>query len=388
MGNRERVFETITCNPQITRARLAQLLGLPRTTVTGVITVLLDDGLIAEHAAPHPAGRRGRPTTVLHATGAPRLVAAAVITTSDVRVALLDYHASTWACRRAQLEVDDAEAVVRAAAGMVDELVAELALDRPPELDRVVLGLPAPIRHGRGIPTFEITGCQTETYSDGSEANPDERQPRYAPWLAVDLAALLRDHWHHRAVTENDANLGALGELAFGAARGYTDFIYLKISPHGFGAGLVLGGGLHRGTDGFAGEIAHLHVNDDGPLCRCGGRGCLSGVLGPALTENLNPPRSPRTGAAQDYRDPTRVFRAIGTTLGRFLAGTCTILNPQAIVLDADLAPHHDHVRHGITTALRDHAAPVTTHNLEIIAGTLPDAELAGAVALARATTS
>ena len=73
---------------------------------------------------------------------------------------------------------------------------------------------------------------------------------------------------------DNDANLGALAELHHGVARGRHDVVYLKIAS-GVGAGIVLGGRLHRGASGIAGEIGHVQVGEDGQVCRCGNRGCL-----------------------------------------------------------------------------------------------------------------
>ena len=73
---------------------------------------------------------------------------------------------------------------------------------------------------------------------------------------------------------ENDANLGALAEHVWGAGRGADDVAYIKASS-GIGAGLVLGGRLHRGIGGTAGEIGHTHFREEGVVCRCGNRGCL-----------------------------------------------------------------------------------------------------------------
>src|ERR671933_176502 len=76
---------------------------------------------------------------------------------------------------------------------------------------------------------------------------------------------------------DNVANLGALAEAAFGAARDARDLVYLKVSS-GIGAGLILNGRLYRGADGLAGELGHRIVDEHGPVCRCGNRGCLETV--------------------------------------------------------------------------------------------------------------
>ena len=90
-------------------------------------------------------------------------------------------------------------------------------------------------------------------------------------------AAELRSRLDIPVMVDNDANLGALAEAAFGAGRDAGDLVYLKISS-GIGAGLILNGRLYRGSAGLAGELGHVLVNPDGIVCRCGNRGCLETV--------------------------------------------------------------------------------------------------------------
>ena len=79
------------------------------------------------------------------------------------------------------------------------------------------------------------------------------------------------------AVLENDANAAALGEFLFGAGRGSRHMIYLTIST-GIGGGLILDGQLYRGAGGAAGELGHAVIDEDGPRCGCGRRGCLEAL--------------------------------------------------------------------------------------------------------------
>ena len=86
---------------------------------------------------------------------------------------------------------------------------------------------------------------------------------------------------------DNDANVGALGEATFGAGAGVDVMAYLRLSA-GIGAGLVIGGRPFRGARGVAGEIGHVLVDPQGPICRCGNRGCLETFASPpALCELL-----------------------------------------------------------------------------------------------------
>ena len=91
---------------------------------------------------------------------------------------------------------------------------------------------------------------------------------------------------------DNDANLGALAEHAWGAGRDCADLVYVKLAT-GIGAGIVLDGRLYRGTVGTAGELGHVTLDARGPLCRCGNRGCVElSAGGRALLEQarVTPP--------------------------------------------------------------------------------------------------
>ena len=123
-------------------------------------------------------------------------------------------------------------------------------------------------------------------------------------------------------MVDNDANLGALAEAAFGAGRDAGDLIYLKVSS-GIGAGLILNGRLYRGSAGLAGELGHVLVDPDGIVCRCGNRGCLETIAAtsalvdccarPTATTSPSPrcsrPPAPATPHAS-RRSPTPAARS------------------------------------------------------------------------------
>ena len=106
-------------------------------------------------------------------------------------------------------------------------------------------------------------------------------------WEGFPLRDQLRMLSGLRVVVDNDANAGGLGEFRFGAGRGVQDMIYYNIGT-GIGGAIVLGGQLRRGPSTCAGEIGHVIVYPDGPVCTCGQRGCLEAVAaGPAISRRL-----------------------------------------------------------------------------------------------------
>ena len=161
-------------------------------------------------------------------------------------------------------------------------------------------------------------------------------------------------------IADNDANLGALAELTWGAARGFSDVIYIKVAS-GVGAGLVVNGELYRGAAGTAGEIGHMTLDERGAVCRCGNRGCLETIVGgEALLRLLGPTHGPDLTLPEMVRraldgDPAsrRVVVDAGRSLGIAVASLCNLLAPAAVVIGGELATAGDLLLDPIREALR-----------------------------------
>ncbi|MDN5346802.1 MAG: glucokinase [Clostridia bacterium] len=107
--------------------------------------------------------------------------------------------------------------------------------------------------------------------------NPRTGRVRLAPnlgWRDFPLAACLSNLWGRPVVLDNDAHVAALGEMWQGAGRGKQDILLITVGT-GIGSALILGGQIHWGVEGRGAELGHVKVAPDGPLCNCGGRGCL-----------------------------------------------------------------------------------------------------------------
>ncbi|HMK38249.1 MAG TPA: ROK family protein, partial [Bacteroidota bacterium] len=113
-------------------------------------------------------------------------------------------------------------------------------------------------------------GAPNANYYRGTIENP----PNLSWKGVVNIAALVRKHFDLPVAITNDANAAALGEMLYGAAKGMKNFIVITLGT-GLGSGIVAGGELVYGADGFAGEIGHTTVDPQGRECGCGGRGHL-----------------------------------------------------------------------------------------------------------------
>jgi predicted NBD/HSP70 family sugar kinase len=191
-------------------------------------------------------------------------------------------------------------------------------------------------------------------------------------------------------LVDNDANLGALSELHWGAGRGSLNLAYLKVAT-GIGAGLVIGGRLFRGSGGTAGEIGHTMIDESGPICRCGSRGCLETLAaGPAIVELLRPSLGAGLTAEAVLEraangDPgcRRAIGDAGRYIGCALADLCNLVNPERIVVGGSIGVSGDMLLDPMRDALRHRAIPSAREDVEIVPSALGHrAELLGAVAL------
>jgi predicted NBD/HSP70 family sugar kinase len=210
-------------------------------------------------------------------------------------------------------------------------------------------------------------------------------------WIGVRAADAVGDMLGVRVLVDNDANLGAMAEMTFGAATGATDVVYLKAST-GIGAGLVLGGSLYRGAAGTAGEVGHVTIDESGPLCRCGNRGCLESYAGTtALVELLRTSHGPDVTPQQlidlaiaGDAGARRVLTDAGRYIGIAVANLCNLVAPQLVVIGGELAQSGSLLLDPIRAMVQRRSVPTAAHAALIVTSTLGDrAEVLGGVATA-----
>jgi predicted NBD/HSP70 family sugar kinase len=369
-GNQRTVLGLLAGEGPMSRADLVRASGLSRTTVSSLVAELIRGGQVTEtddRARPHKGGS-GRPPVVVRLSAPAGAVAGVDVGHGHVRVAVADRLGSVLAEYHTLVDVDahGVEVLDRAAA-MVRSLTGQSGLQAT-ELQAVGMCVPAPLdRRSSRIRTGIMPGWQGLL--------PGEELERR---LGVPVHA------------DNDANLGALAELHQGSARGRHDVVYLKIAS-GVGAGIVLGGRLHRGASGIAGEIGHVQVGEDGHVCRCGNRGCVETMVSASrLLELLRPaygePLTIEQVLALDDEGDAGVRRVLsdaGRIIGRAVADLANNLNPELVVVGGTLGRSPSMVE-GLRASIDRYAQPDTAAALEVVPGALEDrSELVGAVALA-----
>jgi predicted NBD/HSP70 family sugar kinase len=397
--NEQRVLARLAQAGQASRAELARALDLPKATVADLVTVLIGQGLIVAVPAasddpaagdvPAASGRpaRGRPGQVLTLAGPAPAVAVITWAADQLRcsVATLSGQVRTEDVLVPGLSPADAGAPppVAVIAGLRRACAA--AGYEIGALAAVVLSVPAPFQRGVGsavtVPAPDVGGP-----GQGGQGR------RRAAWAGEELADALTGQAGATVLVENDANLGALGEHAFGAGQGQPDLVYVKFGQDSVGAGLIIGGRLHRGARGFAGELAHVQVRENGPVCACGGRGCLIRTISTEMIDLAQPAYEPQLtypvmislAEAGDV-GMQRLLGDFGRAVGRPLADLCTLLNPGLFVLDGSIGRAGQYVIAGMREVIDRHACPVMSAAARVVPGSLGSrAEVLGAIILAR----
>ena len=144
-------------------------------------------------------------------------------------------------------------------------------------IKQIVLSVNDALEHGVGGDLIGIgIGAPGVVDNNGFVKNP----PNLAGWDAVPLAKELQKQFKDVPINvENDANCAAIAESKFGVGTAYPDFLFI-IWGTGIGGGIILNRKLYRGTTGAAGEVGHISIDHDGPLCGCGCRGCVEAFIG------------------------------------------------------------------------------------------------------------
>lgn len=343
-----------------TQADIARATGLAPGTVSTIVRELAAAQVVTTVAG---SGRRG--TTVRLARGA-GLVAAADFGHSHVAVAIAEMSGEVLSEERCPLAPGHphTEGLERARA-MLDAQLAALGARRD-DLRNIGMGLPAPLSDNVVMSTAILPG-----------------------WVGVDARAEAARAFGADVLIENDANLGALAEHRYGHGRGHANVVFVKVSS-GVGAGLILDGKLFRGTSGTSGEIGHLTLDEQGPLCRCGSRGCLEAYAASGTAVAMMQDQMPGAGiddvieaARHGNVSALRVFEDAGLHLGWGLAMVTNLLNPGVIVIGGDMALAGELLLESARLSLRRHVLAGTTTMPVLVAELGERAPMIGALALA-----
>lgn len=318
---------------RISRAEIARRMDLSRSTVSSIVSDLLQTQLVAEVGAGESKG--GRRPIVLEFQDDNFRILGIDLGASHISVALTDLRGRIlhWADKAHPVRTDP-----RGAHAMVLQL-ADRCLERA------------------RCPRDRLIGIGLAVPSPVDPLNPDQLSALVLPaWRGHSVTGPLRERYGVPVLVDNDANLGALAEQWWGAARDVADSAYIKVAT-GIGSGHIIGGRIYRGATGTAGEIGHIAIDPQGPPCLCGLRGCLVTLVGTQAlvaraTELASVRRSKsvlsgsKTLTITAIEDAAlagdalalEVVRGAALHLGIAVAGMLNLMNPALVSIGGSLA--------------------------------------------------
>ncbi|WP_137992107.1 ROK family protein [Streptomyces vilmorinianum] len=319
------VLRTVHEAGETTRASVAAHVGLTRAAVSSLVEQLLDQGFLVESGKTF-SGQAGRPGTVLKAADTGPAGIGVEINVDYVSVCVVDLAGTDRVRVTEPLDNRAAAAEVLGRAARIAASVLGRAAERDLRAAGVRLALPGLVSAGTVHQAPNLGWNRVEA----------DRL------FAAALTALRPGRSELPVASDNEANVAALAELWFGALGDVRSFLHLT-GEIGVGGAIVVNGELLRGAHGFAGEIGHMAVDANGPLCRCGSRGCLEQYAGQSallraagLEEGVTGPGGVEELARRVEAGEPRAVAAVeeaGRMLGYALSGAVNLLDPEVVVL-------------------------------------------------------
>jgi glucokinase-like ROK family protein len=350
----------------ISRAHLAEITGLNKTTVSSLVQELMTKQFVREVGYDNRGV--GRPAMLLELNPQAGCIVGGEIGVDFINVIRTDFSSEMVWHRKEQVKRPASQRE------MLDRTFAMLheAVDSRDEtcgrLFGVAVGVPGVVDQGTGSLIFA---------------------PNLG-WRDVPLGALLREEFPGVPIfVDNEANLAALGEHYSGVAQGYSDVLFISVDV-GLGGGIVRGGQLFRGKMGFAGEFGHITIDPGGLPCRCGNRGCwetlvssaaLFRYIGEAVDAGKQTLLTGRTGCdlsqlaiplvieAAEQGDAVALdaFRRVGCYLGVGIASLINALNPELVVFGGSLSLAADYLMPAVEEELAGRAISWKTDPTDVV---------------------
>jgi glucokinase-like ROK family protein len=365
----------------IARHDLSDTLQFSRSKTNALAAGLLDQGLLDEAGVQHSTGGR-RPET-LRVHGRVGVLVGVDIGATSLDVALLRPDLSVIARHSQEADVQAGPGPIMARLrSLLPAMLAENGIAR----DRVLavgIGVPGPVN-----------------FAAGQLVNP----PLMPGWDSYAIRDDLREITEAPVFVDNDVNLMALGVL-WSQRRQIENFLVIKVGT-GIGCGIVCHGELYRGASGSAGDVGHICVDPEGPLCRCGNRGCVEAMAAaPAIVtmgrEAAEKGRS--AGLAQRLAETGRleasdigaacragdaeadaIVRRSGRLIGQVLAALVNFYNPSHIFIGGGVSQIGPVFLAAIRQSVNQRSLALSTRHLEITSAPMgPETGLIGAGVLA-----
>lgn len=347
--NRSILLNAVKTKGAISRADLAHLTGLSPATVTGITAELIDEGLIFEKETGDSSG--GRPPILLALNPRGGFVVGIKLMENHAVGALTDLNAAVLVKDAVDFADKELVTVIDSLVALVNLLIAKSQI-RKKQLLGVGIGLAGVIDSTQGI----------------------LRQSPFFGWKNTPIRELLQSRLKVPIYIDNDVNTLTLGERWLGSGIAEDNFVVVTIG-RGIGMGLIINGQIYRGKGGGAGELGHVVVNPEGPLCSCGKHGCLESYISDGALIDIA-----RKTVSADVRDlddlvgragsgnsaAIAVLETAGALLGREIANLVNVLDPKLVIISGE----------GVKVGVIFFAAMRSAFHIHVMPGLAEDTEI------------
>jgi glucokinase-like ROK family protein len=343
-NNKALVLQLIMENEPISRADIAQISGLNKTTVSSLVTELLEEELIYESGPGESSG--GRRPVILHFNKDAGYAIGIDIGVNYVLCVLTDLKGKTLLEKSQLVNRTPYSSIL----SIVQNLVQSL-MDEMPNSRYGIVGI------GVGVPGI--------VNKEGSIL--------LAPnlgWTNIHLKEDLERIFQVPVIIENEANAGAVGEQQFGAGQDYQNIIYISAGI-GIGVGILLNKELFQGKNGYAGEMGHMIIEMNGKQCNCGSRGCWEAYASEnALLEmadtNIESLESLTSLAEDGDENAQHLFKTIGHYLGFGINNIINTFNPDQVIIGNRLALAKKWIEEPIRTTIEGYTLAYHQNEMQL----------------------
>lgn len=348
--NKSLILHTIRKHPELSRARISEMTGLNKATVSNLVAELQEDQLVLEAGPGESSG--GRKPLILHFNAMAGCVIGMELRVKQLTAILCDLNGNVLSEADSLLQRHNLDDVLAEMKTMIASLIAK-APSTPYGVVGIGVGVPGMVDEN-GVVLFA---------------------PNLA-WEKVHLRELLEESFSIPVVIDNEANSGAFGELNFGRGEDVRHLLYVSAGS-GIGSGIIIAGELYKGSRGYAGETGHMCIEAEGIPCSCGSRGCwelyASEKAYDLASMELPAYRTPDLigFAARGNTAAERQFSEIGAYLGIGLTNLINSFNPELIVIGGPLSEAREWLEPSMQQMVAKRTLPYHKQQLEIAFSTL-----------------
>ncbi len=354
---------------QMSRADISRHFGLSRSTVSAIVSNLMETGLLKNLGAGHSSG--GRRPIILGFNDRAFGLIGVDMGAAHISVAITDLRGKVQVWRHQHFDVrTEAQGAIELTHNLIEQCLQE-----------------------SGIPLEQMVGLGMGVPSPVHDQNPGRLSPQILPsWAGIDIVQRFQSAFGLPVLMENDANLGALAERWWGAGQDGADLAYVKVAT-GIGSGHIIHGKIYRGSKGFSGEIGHTTIEPSVSRFNYGMRGSLTSLVGTeALLERASalrvrfpdstvtsPPTVTSLVESCHGGDPMAIalIEEAGVYIGYAVANMLNLLNPATVVVGGAITKVGDPLLHPLRQTVRERTLWGSIGDCQIVTSTLNEQAIA-----------